>query len=159
MENAHAKQELIVDKTIKIKADAMTVWDALTNPEMTRQYFFNCEVHSNWEVGGDITWTGNYQGKHTEVKGKVLQVEIGRLLRYTAWSKESGLKDIPSNHTIITARLHEEDGETILNVTDENFGYGDEAEKRYQDSVKGWDMVLHGLKELVEEGEVRTGNR
>jgi uncharacterized protein YndB with AHSA1/START domain len=151
MNTSEANQELIVNKTIQIKADAMEVWDALTNPEKTRQYFFNCEVHSNWEVGSDITWTGNYHGKDTEVKGKILQVEPGRLLKYTAWSKESGLKDIPSNHTIITARLNEQGDETILTVTDENFGIGEEAEKRYQASVKGWDMVLHGLKELLEK--------
>ncbi len=150
MENSEARQELIVSKNIHLKADIFQVWDALTNPRLTKKYFFNCEVRSDWRVGSPITWTGNYEGKDTKVQGKILQIEPGKLLKYTAWSKASGLEDIPSNHTIVTARLIKVGNEVSLSVTDENFGSGEGAEARYQASVKGWDMVLKGLKELVE---------
>jgi hypothetical protein len=38
---------------------------------------------------------------------------------------------------------------TILSITDD-VGQGEGAEKRYSRSLKGWDKVLKGLKELVE---------
>lgn len=150
MKNSETKQELVVYKTIKVKADALHVWEALTNPKLTKKYFFGCEVHSDWRVGSPIVWTGTYQGKNVEVKGSIKQIEPIRLLQYTAWSKESGLDDIPSNHTIVTARITQSGEETTLTITDENFGWDEGAEQRYQASVKGWDMVLKGLKDLVE---------
>jgi uncharacterized protein YndB with AHSA1/START domain len=150
MKNQEASQELVVRKSVLIKAGPLDVWNALTNPKLTKKYFFNCEVHSDWQLGSPIVWTGNYNDKPVEVKGRILQIEPGKLLKYTAWSKESGLEDIPKNHTIVTAVLEPLENETRLTVTDENFGWDRDAEKRYQASVQGWDMVLKGLKEIVE---------
>ena len=39
----------VVKKTITIKAEPAAVWDALTNPEKTKRYFFNCRVISDWK--------------------------------------------------------------------------------------------------------------
>ena len=36
---------------VEIKAPASSVWDALTNPAMTKQYMFGCETISDWEKG------------------------------------------------------------------------------------------------------------
>ena len=48
------KNELIVKKSIKVNADISAVWDALTNPEMTKKYFFDYEAISDWETGSVI---------------------------------------------------------------------------------------------------------
>ena len=71
------KQDLVVKKKITIKADPSKVWDALTKPEFTKKYFFDCEVFSD-------------------------------------------------------------------------IGKAEGAEERYKKSDKGWDSVLKGLKELLE---------
>ena len=42
-------KDFIVKKEITINATPAEVWDALTNPEKTKEYFFNCEVHSDWK--------------------------------------------------------------------------------------------------------------
>jgi len=36
------------------------VWDALTNPSMTKQYMFGCETVSDWETGSELLWQGEY---------------------------------------------------------------------------------------------------
>lgn len=150
MKNAESKQDLVVNKTILVKATVTKVWDALTMPELTKKYFMGCEVHSDWKVGSLISWTGEKDGYPIEVKGKILEIEPLKRIKYTAWSKMSGLEDIPANHTIVTIVMADLNDATELTVTDENFGAGDGGEKRYQDSVKGWDMILNGLREIVE---------
>lgn len=35
-------EKLIVKKSILIKGDAVSVWDALINPEKTKKYMFGC---------------------------------------------------------------------------------------------------------------------
>lgn len=39
--------EFVVRKSIAIHADPAAVWDALTNPDKTEEYFFNCRVKSD----------------------------------------------------------------------------------------------------------------
>ncbi len=40
-------EKLIVEKSVKLNADISKVWEALTHPEITKKYFFNCEVLSD----------------------------------------------------------------------------------------------------------------
>jgi hypothetical protein len=40
---------------IPIKANAERVWEALTDPELIRQYLFVTRVYSEWKLGKSIT--------------------------------------------------------------------------------------------------------
>ncbi|GAB4055997.1 hypothetical protein GCM10028810_70360 [Spirosoma litoris] len=137
--------EFVVRKTISLKAEPSEVWNALTNPEKTKQYFFNCEVFSDWEVGSTILFTGRlFLIKKIELKGQIVQFEPNKLLKYTLQNE-----DDPDNFSTVTDELIYEDGETILSITDD-VGQGKGAEDRYKRSEKGWDSILKGLKEVVE---------
>ena len=137
----------IVKKIISIKATPSKVWDALTNPEKTKKYFFNCKVFSEWKVGSPITFIGRiFLVKRIELKGKILRIEPNKILKY-ALINESG--DEPSVSTV-TDKLSFVRGRTVLSVTDD-VGQGEGAEKRYKRSAKGWEKVLKGLKELLEK--------
>ena len=137
-------KEFVVKKKIAIKATPEEVWDALTNPEKTKKYFFKCEVHSNWNPGSRITFTRTFLYFFTfELKGKILEAEPSKLLKYTLKNSKSPGK------SIVTDTLSYEKGVTTLSITDD-IGQGAGSEKRYIKSVKGWDKVLKGLKELVE---------
>jgi uncharacterized protein YndB with AHSA1/START domain len=141
----------IVKKVISIKATPSKVWDALTNPEKTKKYFFNCKVFSDWKVGSPITFIGRmFLIKKIELKGKILRVEPQKLLKYAL---VNGSGDTHSVSTV-TDKLSYQNGRTIVSITDD-VGQGEGAEKRYERSLKGWDKVLRGLKELVEEGNKR----
>ena len=142
------EKELVVKKTITINADISKVWDALTNPELSKKYMFNCDVISDWKVGSPIVFKEFKDGKEiVRVKGNILKIEPGKLLRYTVFGPDSGLEDVPSNYTRVTDELSSKNGQTELSVTQDNFN-GDE--KRYNSSNKGWDYALDGLKKLLE---------
>jgi len=134
----------IVSKSIRIKAEPAKVWEALTNPEKTRKYFFHCKVLSTWKVGDDITFKGRmFLIISIEMKGRIQEIEPNRLLKYTLVNTHS------NTFSTVTDTLNYEDGETILTISDD-VGDGDGAQKRYDKSQKGWDKVLAGLKALVE---------
>ena len=142
-------ENFIVSKTIRLKAEPSEVWAALTNPEKTKQYFFNCEVYSDWEPGSTILFTGRlFLIKKIELKGQILDIMPNKLLKYSLENEEDDVD--PDSFSIVTDELTYENGETILSVTD-NVGQGKGAEKRYTQSEKGWDKILEGLKELVEK--------
>jgi len=136
----------VVEKSIRIKGTPAQVWDALTDPEKTKKYFFNCEVLSTWKVGSPITFTGPATNSpKTMLQGEIVAVVPEKLLTYTL----RNTSDASNSLSTVTDHLEYENGETILSITDD-VGKGEGAEARYERSVKGWDMVLGGLKNLVE---------
>ncbi len=140
-------KDYIVKKHIIINAPAETVWDALTNPEKTKEYFFHCRVISDWKAGSPITFKGRmFFIIPIKMKGVIKKIEPGKLLQYTLSNKSDG----KASTSTVTDKLKFANWHTTLNITDD-VGQGEDAEKRYKKSVKGLDKVLKGLKEFVEE--------
>jgi len=137
----------VVNKSIRIKGTLAQVWDALTNPEKTKEYFFNCEVISDWKVGRAITFKGQVKSKKIELRGEIMAIEPERLLKYTLKNSED---EHPDSTSTVTDRLEYVNGETVVSITDD-VGAGAGAEKRYEKSVQGWDNILNGLKAIVEK--------
>jgi uncharacterized protein YndB with AHSA1/START domain len=138
----------IVKKRIRIQAKPEKVWRALTDPAITKKYFFNCGVYSDWKPGSSIKFKGRvFLIKKIELDGKILDVVPNKLLRY---SLRNDSDKTGGSFSMITDELMYEDGLTILTITDD-VGYGKGAEQRYKRSVKGWDKILKGLKKIVEE--------
>jgi len=142
-------KELIVEKEIKIKAPVSKIWDILTKPEWTKQYMFGCEPVTDWKPGGAILWRGSSNGI-VYVKGNIVKIKPTELLQYTTFNANSELPNIPSNYLTVTLKLAEEDGYTKLTASDGDFSSVDESEKRYNDALRNWDMVLNKIKELAE---------
>jgi uncharacterized protein YndB with AHSA1/START domain len=137
----------IAKATISINAPIEKVWEALTKPELIKQYLFGTEVTTDWQVGSPITYKGVWEGKAYEDKGKVLQNEPGKLLVSTFWSSLSGVPDIPENYQTVCYELSSENGGTRLTLTQDN----NDSEEGAKHSEQNWNMVLEGLKKLVEE--------
>ncbi len=71
---------LFIKNTITINAPASKVWDALVNPEQTKEYMFGCEALSDWKAGSPLLWKGNYEGKEMVfVKGNIVKIHPGKL--------------------------------------------------------------------------------
>ena len=77
------------------------------------------------------------------MSGTILEVEPLKLLKYNLKNSKS------SSTSTVTDQLSYEKGITTLSITDD-VGQGKGAEKRFERSMKGWDKVLRGLKEFVE---------
>ena len=131
---------------ISIKAPALKVWDALTKPELIKQYLFGTQVTTDWQVGSPITYEGVWEGKPYKDKGTILQVEQGRLLVSTFWSALAGLPDVPENYQTISYELSAEGSGTKLTLTQDNNNTQEDANH----SEQNWKMVLEGMKKLLE---------
>ncbi len=143
-----------VTNTITINAPAADVWDALVNPAKTKVYMFGCETVSDWKVGSDLLWRGNYEGKEMVfVKGKIKSIEPNKQLVYTVFDPFASYPDIPENHLNVTYKLEQQGQQTILTVIQDGFEGAAEGEKRYEDVYnkgEGWNPILVQIKALVE---------
>ena len=129
-----------------INAPLSKVWDALTKPEIIKQYFFGTDTITNWEKGSPITFKGEWEGKSYKDKGTVLDVQNNKLIKYSYWSSMSGIEDKPENYVIVTYELSGSDNNVELSITQENIP----DEKMKEHSAENWRKVLANLKKLVE---------
>jgi len=136
----------VAKATITINAPAARVWDALTQPELIKRYLFGTQVTTDWRVGSPIVYEGTWEGKAYRDKGKVLQVEPGKLLVSTFWSSLSGLPDVPENYQTVRYELSTEGSGTRLTVSQDNNATQEDANH----SAQNWNMVLDGIKSLLE---------
>jgi uncharacterized protein YndB with AHSA1/START domain len=144
--------ELTVRNSVTLNADRDKVWDALTNPQVTKKYMYNCEVTSDWKVGSPVLWKMDVDGRETVVvQGQVLSIEPKKHLAYTVFDPAMGIEDVPENYLTVSYELEERDGQTVLSVSQGDYSRVAEGEKRYQDTLGSWDYALGGLKKAVEE--------
>ena len=129
-----------------INAPASKVWDALTRPDLIKQYLFGTEVTTDWQVGSPITYKGIWNGKAYEDKGRVLQIETENLLVSTFWSSLSGLPDVPANYKTVRYELTPSGSGTRLTIIQDNNDSQEEAIHTEQN----WKMVLGGIKKLLD---------
>ena len=140
------KANLTAKTQVTIHAKPAEVWQALTKPELVKQYMMGADVKSDWKVGSPLTYTGEYQGKRFEEKGVIQKIEPGKLLQATHFSASSGKEDKPENYALVTWALHEVDAGTVVVVSQDHI----ENEKGIEGSKANWKAVLKGLKQTVE---------
>jgi uncharacterized protein YndB with AHSA1/START domain len=141
MNNTH-----IAEASITIHAPTSKVWDALTQPPLIKQYLFGTDVSTDWQVGSPIIYQGVWEGKVYQDKGIILQIEPEKVLVSTFWSSLSGLPDIPENYKTVRYELSAEGSGTRLTVTQDN----NDSEEEARHSEQNWEMVLKGMKKLLE---------
>lgn len=139
--------KLIAKSSTTIRAPSDDVWKALTDPAAIEQYMFGAKVDSEWHEGSPITWRGEYQGKAYEDKGRILELQRGKRLRYSHFSPMAGLPDRPENYHTVTIDLEGSGGDTRVSLTQDN----NSDEKARAHSEKNWDTMLQGLKKYVEQ--------
>jgi uncharacterized protein YndB with AHSA1/START domain len=144
MSNNVAKAELTIGAPVE------EVWKALTTPEMIKKYMFGATVISDWKEGSSITWTGEWNGKPYEDRGKILVIDPLHELKYSHFSPKVGQDDQLGCVHIVDVLLSRLETGTFITVTQEN---NSSEEERLQ-SEKNWTAMLVGLKEFLEAGSV-----
>src|SRR5262245_37807864 len=137
---------LIAKASIAINAPRHAVWEALVNPDAVREYMFGARVVSDWREGSPILWRGEWQGKHYEDKGIILQIKPDRRLQYSRFSPLSGLPDKPEHYHTVTIDLAGDGTTEVTLAQDRNT-----SEEARVHSEKNWKMMLEGLKKFVEQ--------
>ncbi len=128
-----------------IETTAEKLWNALTDPELSKQYWWGTRVTSDWKVGSDFALVLN--GKTTDA-GKVLAFERPRRLSYTfqAVLSETVRAETPSCVSFVL----EPNGTLVkLTLTHDGFAPG----SLVLDGIsKGWPAIMSSLKSMLEGG-------
>lgn len=135
--------DYLAQAEIDIEATPEQVWAVLTDPEQLKELWFGADVETDWVVGSPITWTGDWEGKPYQDKGEILEVDPGRLLRFTHFSPLTGQDDVPENYHTLTWTL---DGSTHLTLTQDNNASQEEAEH----STGMWTTLVAKVKSAAE---------
>lgn len=138
---------LIAKAQATINAPVDKVWDALIDPAMIKKYMFGTTVKSDWKEGSKITWSGEWEGKNYEDKGEILTFQPMKKLAYSHYSPLTGQEDIPENYHNVTIELEDKGDQTNITLTQDN----NTSEQEKEHSEKNWNMMLEGMKKLLEE--------
>ena len=141
------RHDLIVSKSIIINASSEKVWHALITPDIIKEYLFGTETITDWKVGSDIVFQGEYQGHKYKDKGIVVENVLHQTISYKYWSGFSGLEDKPENYSLVTYTLHSKDNKTT-EFTWAQKGFSNED--GYNHSKSGMDEFLKKIKEVIE---------
>jgi uncharacterized protein YndB with AHSA1/START domain len=130
-----------------IVTTAEKLWDALTNGDLTTQYFFGRRMESYWEVGSP--WKLRMEDGRIDCQGKVLESDSPRRLALTwhvEWMEE--LRRLPE--AVVTFQI-EPLGDVVRLTVSEFHPHGID-EKYVEGGRRGWPVILSGLKTLLEMG-------
>lgn len=132
--------------TIKINASVQKVWDTITKPELVKLWQYGSDLLTTWETGSDIKFRTEWEGKVFEQWGKVLATRPNESVKYSLFAPRPGLEDKPENYFIMNYVLAEQDGQTILEIIQE-----DNRPNAVQEKPQGEENpVLKLLKQIAE---------
>lgn len=139
-ENAMNKPQLVY--TTYIRSTPERVWEAITKPEFTRQYWGEMANVSDWKEGS--TWEHHNLEQQVRVTGKVQEcVPPTRLV--LSWIDPADLND----ESRVTFSIEATKEIVCLTVTHDSFKEG----SKMSDMVsQGWPLVLSSLKSYLETG-------
>ena len=130
-----------------IRATPAQIWEAITDPARTRDYFYGTLVKSDWKAGSELVY--DYPDGRRAAEGKILEVDPPRRLVHTfsaTWDPEV-TQDLP--HTVVWSI--EPMGSTCR-VSCEHHGFGGDT-ATYRSVTGGLSLILNGMKTLIETGE------
>jgi uncharacterized protein YndB with AHSA1/START domain len=131
---------------IYIKASPERLWTALTDPELSRQYFDGAAVVSSWEVGAPYEYTSD-QGPR--VRGEIVELDAPRrlVMTFSLLGDPEAAAEAPSR---VTWEIEPAgDDSCRLTLTHSDFGG---LSKTWAITEPMWSPIVSGLKTLVETG-------
>ncbi len=118
------------------------LWEALTNTEFMKKYWFGSNFETDWKIGSTIKET--QQDGSPGFQGEIVQFEPPQLLSYT-FHTESEMK------TQVTFDIKPQSATAVkLTTTHEGYEIGS---KDYRSISEGWAAVISSLKTFLEKGE------
>ncbi|GLZ39303.1 ArsR family transcriptional regulator [Actinokineospora sp. NBRC 105648] len=156
LEQPMAQEDFVY--TTYIKTTPEQLWQALTDPAFTSQYW-GATFTSEWTTGAEMTWHENGV-TITDPAQVVLEADPPRRLSYTwhtlsrEWADShqadpevvARMAAEPRSH--VTFEIEEQDGQVRLTVVHGGFGAGSELREGVS---QGWPKILADLKSLVEQ--------
>jgi uncharacterized protein YndB with AHSA1/START domain len=130
-----------------IRTQPAKLWEALLDPEFTRQYWSETWQDCEWKVGA--TWRLMIPDGRVADAGEVLEIVPERKLVLT-WRNEFRPELRDEGYSRLTYELEQQGDSVKLTVVHEI----DKGESKLIGAVSnGWPGILSGLKSLLETGE------
>jgi uncharacterized protein YndB with AHSA1/START domain len=128
-----------------IRSTPEKVWDALTNPEMTRQYWGHNNV-SEWKPGA--AWEHRrVSNSKVDIAGKVIETSAPKRL-VISWADPANIHD-PDKVSRVTFDLENMVDLVRLTVIHDELEPDSDMLRGIN---RGWPLVLSSLKSLLETG-------
>jgi uncharacterized protein YndB with AHSA1/START domain/DNA-binding transcriptional ArsR family regulator len=127
---------------VYIQAPAERVWQAITDPEITRQYYYGSTVESDWKPGSPLIYR-NPDGSEA-IQCEIVEADPPHRLVHTFFFP--GTHESPSR---VTWTIEERGAATLLSLVHDEF---DGETSTYRSVAHGWVPILSGLKTLLETG-------
>jgi uncharacterized protein YndB with AHSA1/START domain len=131
---------------VYIKAPAERVWDAITRPELTAQYYYGTAAHSDWTVGSKLEY--RYPDGSVAAEGEILEAEAPRKVTmsfHAVWDEDVA-KDPPVR---MTWEITPAGDVSKLTVVTEDLIPGSATASQFEGGVV---YIVSGLKTLLETG-------
>lgn len=140
-----ASQPLVVERVYQAPADR--VWNALTNEEDMRKWYFDISGFKP-EVGYEFEFTGGTETEQWRHLCKVLEVQPRKLLKHS-WSYDG----LPG-YSIVTWELFEEGKQTRVRLTHEGLETmpADHPSFSVDSFTQGWSEIVGNLLRNFVEG-------
>jgi uncharacterized protein YndB with AHSA1/START domain len=130
-----------------IRTTREKLWEALTKPEFTRQYWAGTWQESEWQEGA--SWRIMIPDGRVGDSGKILEIDPPRRL-VLSWRNEFVPEMRAEGYSRATFEL-EQQGEAVkLTLTHE---IDKKGSKLIEAVSGGWPMILASIKSLLETGE------
>ena len=128
-----------------IDTTAEALWEALTSPDHTRQYWSGRSIQSDWNVGSRVVHLR--EDGEFDWHGEIVQVNRPKRLSYSFKGPEN---DDPESSVTFTLEPYG----SVMRLT---LTHADLADKEEYDGIRhGWPAILSSLKSLLETGEALT---
>ena len=131
-----------------IQSTPQKVWQALTDGEFTKQYFFGRRIELEEKPGGLFRlWQPNGV---LDVEGKVVECDPPKKLSVTwrvMWIEE--MRKLPD--CLVTYQI--DDLEKVVRLTMTESHQIELDEKMLEGGRRGWPVILSGFKTLLETGK------
>ncbi len=131
---------------LTINAPAAQVWKALTAPELVKLWQYGSVLQTDWRPGSSIRFRTEWQDKVFEQWGTVLDFKPNERIRYSLFAPRPDLEDKPENYFVMNYLLTESEGQTKLQIIQEDGRPGAMQEAPQGDE----NPVLQLLKEVAE---------
>ncbi|HEY8297144.1 MAG TPA: SRPBCC family protein [Candidatus Baltobacteraceae bacterium] len=128
---------------VYIRTTAETLWDAITNPEVTENYFFGGRFESDWRAGSPLVLR-DPSDNEIMLDNTVIAADKPHKIVHTF--KPGGATSEPSR---VTWEIKPVGEVCLLEVTHE---FDDANSPDVAGTQNGWPIVLSGLKTYLETG-------
>lgn len=131
-----------------INGSQADVWDAITNPDKTEQYFYRTRVESDWEVGSSINYYHADSGELAS-DGEIIAIDAPNKIDFifqARWDPEL-VAEGPAREVWMLAEIN-----GMVELTIELYDV-EEDSKTLDDFANGFPYIVSGLKSLVETGK------